>query len=539
MKSRSNKHYSSQFPDAQSSAFIGNFKQTRYNSMTKKSILLTGFIIVKFVLQYILISPEYELQRDEFLHLDQAHHLAWGYVSVPPVTSWISSIILFLGNSLFWIRFFPALFGALTLVVVWKTIEALKGNMFALVLGETCVLLSALLRLNVLYQPNSLDALCWTACFFILIKYADTENSGWFYIGAIALAIGFLNKYNIVFLLVGFIPALLMVRRSVFLDKHFHLSILLFLLLIMPNLMWQYNNNFPVYRHMQQLARLQLVNVNRWYFVKDQLFYCSGSLLVIVAALYTLLFYPPFRKYLFFFWALCFTLLAFIYLRAKSYYAIGLYPIYIAFGAVYLETILQSGWKKYLQPIAIIIPVLFFIPMYHMMFPNKSPDYIVDHSALYKKYGLLRWEDGKDHALPQDYADMLGWIELANKVDSIYSILSGQRQTLILCDNYGQAGAINYYTKNKNVTAHSFHADYVNWFQPGKKYVNLIRIKTVESEGDELDETSPYFDKSYAAGSVTNKFAREFGTAIFVFEGAKIDITRRIEKEIEAEKKGH
>ena len=188
--------------------------------MKKKSILLAGFIIAKFVLQYILVSSEYELQRDEFLHLDQANHLAWGYVSVPPVTSWISSVILFLGNSLFWIRFFPALFGALTLVVVWKAIEALKGNVFALVLGATCVLFSVLLRLNILYQPNSLDVLCWTTLCFILIKYADTENPEWFYIGAIVLAVGFLNKYNIVFLLIGFLPALLMVRRTIFLKMH-------------------------------------------------------------------------------------------------------------------------------------------------------------------------------------------------------------------------------------------------------------------------------------------------------------------------------
>lgn len=46
--------------------------------MSKKTILLLGFILAKFALQYILISPVYELQRDKFLHLDQAHHLAWG-----------------------------------------------------------------------------------------------------------------------------------------------------------------------------------------------------------------------------------------------------------------------------------------------------------------------------------------------------------------------------------------------------------------------------------------------------------------------------
>ena len=127
--------------------------------MKNKTIILVLFIIIKFLLHYFLVGQEYELHRDEFLHLDQARHLAWGYVSVPPVTSWISSIIFFLGNSLFWVRFFPALFGALTILVVWKTIEALNGNLFALILGATCVLFSVLLRLNLLYHPNSLDVL--------------------------------------------------------------------------------------------------------------------------------------------------------------------------------------------------------------------------------------------------------------------------------------------------------------------------------------------------------------------------------------------
>ena len=159
--------------------------------MKEKGIILIGFVLAKFCLQYALISPEYDLQRDEYLHLDQAHHLAWGYLSIPPVTSWISRIIYFLGNSVFWVKFFPALFGALTMVVVWKAIEELKGNRFALILGATCVLFSALLRLNTLYQPNSLDVLSWTAFYFILIKFFRTENPKWLFFGAILFARGF------------------------------------------------------------------------------------------------------------------------------------------------------------------------------------------------------------------------------------------------------------------------------------------------------------------------------------------------------------
>ena len=71
--------------------------------------------------------------------------------------------------------------------------------------------------------------------------------------------------------------------------------------------------------------------------------------------------------------------------------------------------------------------------MYNIFFPNKSPEYIINHRQTYQKLGLLRWEDGKDHELPQDFADMLGWKELAIKVDSIYSKLPGKEKTLILC----------------------------------------------------------------------------------------------------------
>ncbi len=38
-----------------------------------------------------------------------------------------------------------------------------------------------------------------------------------------------------------------------------------------------------------------------------------------------------------------------------------------------------------------------------------------------------------------------------------------QTETLVLCDNYGQAGAINYYTKT-GIKATSFNADYIDWF---------------------------------------------------------------------------
>jgi len=508
--------------------------------LTKKNLILALFIIVKFVLQYNLISPEYDLQRDEYLHLDQAHHLAWGYLSVPPVTSWISYLIGLLGNTIFWIKFFPALFGALTIVVVWKAIEELNGNLTALILGATCVLFSALLRLNTLYQPNSLDVLSWTTFYFVLIKYFAGKNPKWFFAAAIVFAIGFLNKYNIAFLLIGLLPALLLTEeRNVFKEKKFYLAIGLGFILILPNLLWQYNNDFPVFHHLKQLADIQLVHVNRWDFVKNQLLFFFGSLLVIIAALYGLLFYKPFKKYQVFFWSLFFTLAVLVWFKAKDYYAIGLYPIYIAFGSVFVVEKLNQGWKKYLQPVFIAFPMLAFIPMYQIAFPNKSPEYIVNNSGPDKKMGLHRWEDGKDHALPQDYADMLGWKQLAEKVDSIFSGLPNPDETLILCDNYGQAGAINYYTKNNKVIALSFNADYIDWFDLNKKITDVILVKEMDDEDKERKVEIPLFDSVYLAGKRINQYAREEEISIYVLRGAKVDVRKRIIEERDKKKNYH
>ncbi|WDF60618.1 glycosyltransferase family 39 protein [Flavobacterium sp. KACC 22758] len=498
--------------------------------MNKKTLILIGFIILKFVLQYVLISPEYDLQRDEYLHLDQAHHLAWGYLSVPPVTSWFSYLILLLGNSVFWVKFFPALFGVLTLIIVWKTIELLKGNLYALVLGAMCIVFSSLLRINMLYQPNSFDVLCWTAFYYILIQYIVSEKPKWLYIGAVVFAFGFLNKYNILFLLIGLLPALILSKqRKILAEKKLYFALFLGLILILPNLLWQYNNHFPIVHHMKELSETQLVNVNRADFLKEQLLFFIGSFFVILASFYALLFYKPFEKFKFLFASIIFTILVFLYFKAKAYYAIGLYPIYIALGSVFLADILNTGWKRYLKPVFIALPLLFFVPMYYLAFPNRSPEKLASEKQTH------RWEDGKEHNLSQDFADMLGWKELARKTDSVYALFPKSENTLVLCDNYGQAGAINFYTK-KGIKAVSFNADYVNWFNLNLYYKNLIRVKTFEENSNEFKETSPFFQSAFIAGEITNKFAREYGTTIFVFTNAKVNINKRLQQEIDEEK---
>ena len=507
--------------------------------MNKKSIILLCFIIAKFVLQYLLINPEYDLHRDEYLHLDQANHLAWGYISVPPVTSWISYIIKISGNGYFWVKFFPALFGALTIVVVWKTIEELKGNLYALVLGSFAILVSVILRVNILYQPNSFDIFFWTLVYFTFIKYINTENYKWLFATALAFGFGFLSKYNIVFLALGLLPAILLTEhRKIFLKKELYISIGIVLIIVLPNIIWQYKHNFPTFHKLQDLSRTQLVNVSRFGFIKEQFLYFISSLFILIASFISLLFYQPFKKYRLFFWSYFITITIYIFLKAKAYYAIGLYPILMAFGSVYLEKIFETGRKKYLKPVLIVLVVGLSIPFILVAFPYKSPEQIQKISKRYKSLGLLRWEDGKDHNMPQDFADMLGWSELAKKTDTTYSKLEDKTHTLVLCDNYGQAGAINFYSKFKNINAVSFNADYINWIPLDKEIKNLILVKEAEDDGSTIAKAKLLFNSVTLAGENDNPYSRELGTKIFLLEGAKTDINKIIIKKMEEYKRG-
>jgi hypothetical protein len=515
----------------------------------KSTYVLLFFLLLKISSQFLLVHPDFDLQRDEFLHLDQADHLAWGYLSVPPVTSWISLVIRFLGNGEFWVRLIPALIGALTLLVVWKTVKALGGNLFARSLSAIAFIFSAMARLNILFQPNSIDILCWTLVLYTLVRFFQTEQPKWVYLLALSFAFGFLNKYNIAFLALGLLPALILTsQRSIFTSKHLYFALILALLLISPNLYWQWENGFPVLFHMEQLTKHQLVNMERSGFLKEQLLFFYPSIFILVAGLIGLLRAEEFKNFRFLFWTEVFTLAIFTWFQAKGYYALGLYPILLAFGSVWIERLLNKNpdsvisnearnlplWKRILKPVLLIIPPLLFLPAFTLIHPVYSPERLMKDPPDYTKLGLNRWEDGKVHAIPQDFADMLGWSELAAKVDSAYSLMPKDGRTMILCGNYGEAGAINYYSKIPELEALTMNADYLYWFDLEEPVKNLILVR-VDDEPITQRELD-FFEEYREIGRITHPLSLEKGTTIHFLRGTKADLNSILKDEIAEEK---
>lgn len=490
--------------------------------------ILLSFIAIKFFLQYLLVNPVYELHRDEFLHLDQANHLALGYISVPPLTSWISKIIFLLGGGLFWIRFFPALFGVLTIVFAWLIVEELDGKLLSKVVVSAALTFSVLIRLNILFQPNSFDILAWTIIFYLLIRYIKSNDPRWLYFLAVIVALGLYNKYNLIFLLTGLLVGFLFTyQRKLLTIFSVWKALMLAIILILPNLLWQIDHHFPVINHMKVLKENQLDNNSIKGFLTGQLLFFMSSLPLIVGALIAYIIYKPFRPYRFI--GICFltVITLFSFLKAKDYYAIGLYPVLIASGTVFLEKTVSRKWKLTILSLLMVCNLAFFMATARLVYPLLSPAEIIKNKAVFEKTGMLRWEDGKNHLLPQDFADMLGWQEMADKAFAAYKTIPQDEllNTLIFCDNYGQTGALNYYNRGKMKEAYSFNTDYIYWLPRLKTIQNILLV------GDKPDDDIiRMFEYCELIGTVENEFAREKNTSIYLLRGANSSVTESFYK---------
>jgi len=205
-------------------------------------------------------------------------------------------------------------------------------------------------------------------------------------------------------------------------------------------------------------------------------------------------------------------------MKAKDYYAVGIYPVMIAFGSVYLDFILTKKWRTIVLPFLICFNIGIFFLTLKIVYPIFTPDEIRQHASSFEKFGMLRWEDGKNHNLPQDFADMLGWKEMADKSLEAYRMIpvNELENTLVICNNYGQAGALNYYNRNKMAEAYAFNTDYIYWLPHIKKIQNILLVG--HKPGDDV---IGLFEECKLMGVVENEQAREKNTGIYMLTGAK------------------
>lgn len=489
--------------------------------------------LIKFILPYVLQHPMYELHRDEYLYLAQGNHLDWGFMEVPPLLSLFAKATHLLGSGFFWVKFWPSLFGALTVFVVCQLVTELGGKRFAQCLGGICMITGAYLRIHFLFQPNFLEIFWWTLIALLLVKYINTQKSDLLILMGIAVGLGWLSKYSILFFIAGlFIGLLLTSYRKLLLQKHIYLAALTAFLIVLPNLIWQYSHRWPVIHHMNELRETQLAFISPFDFLKDQLLMQLPCFFIWIGGLYWLLFFRSGKPYRILAWVYISVIVLLIISSGKNYYSLGTYPMLFAAGAVWLERITAYRWHWMRYATVAVITIL-FIPIIPLALPVWKPEQLTDYykrSGL-DKSGVLKWEDLKDHPLPQDFADMISWREMATKVSAAYASLpdSVKQSTLVYCRNYGQAGAVTYFGKDLP-QVDTDNASFLFWMPETYHARNILFVGGRLPDKDDI--VFQQFQSYQMIDSIANPFAREYGAKIILFKNGNEKLNQLIQTSV-------
>ncbi|HPE55438.1 MAG TPA: glycosyltransferase family 39 protein [Bacteroidales bacterium] len=489
-------------------------------NMSRKKLLTIVIVaaIVKLTIHF-LTNTTYGFHRDAYLYLAQSQHLSWGYISVPPLLAFVLAIQrLMLPDTVFALRLLPALIGVVNLFLIALIVRQMGGKKTALIVALAAYLLSpAFLRSNTLIQPVSFNQMFWLLSAYVIIKIIKTQNPKfWIWLGVIA-GIGFLNKYSVVFFFAGFFIAIFLTReRQWYKTKYPWIALLIGFLIALPNLVWQYNHNWPVVHHMHELRETQLVHVEVSGFILMQLFMNISVAIVWIAGLIWLFAAKAGKAFRVLGWIYVFTTLILLLASGKPYYTLGLYPMLFAAGGMAIQQI--SERFRFVPWVLVPLMALMLIPILPFSIPVYSFPHMVKYGERASQFGgaqLLRWEDGKHYDLPQDYADMTGWEEVAKNLGEVYQTIPvEERKTMIVyADSYGLAGAILFYKDKYNLPeAVSFNGSFIFWMPEQTEINSAIYLSELPRE------ESTFFNKQELKIKNSDPYARNGGYIYYLTE---------------------
>lgn len=482
-----------------------------------------GLLLLAKLILHFSTNANYSYHRDELLYLELGQHPHFGHWSNGPLIGWISWLVQHvLGDSPFMIRFLPMLLGCgLMILAVWMARDMGGGKWAQFIAGLSILVSPMYLRASTMFQPVIFDVFFWTIFTFLLVRFIQSQDKRYIIGFGVAFGLSLLNKYTPVFYLLALIPALLLSSyRSLLWKKETGIAAVLALVIFTPNLLWQYAYNFPVIGHMEDLSASQLAHIKPIDFLLDQLLLNMPSMVLLFGGLF-FFFGQKGKTYRLLGMVLVGVVLLFLVFKGKSYYAAGIYPVLLAAGAVGWESWAKPLWAKIAIPCLMIASIIPFAPLGVFILPLDQMltygDWVKEEIGL---DGPWRWEDGKIYDLPQDYADMNGWEELASIAITAYEKADNPSSTLLYAENYGQAGAVNLYGKSEGLPhCNSFSDNFRLWIDPNFLPTAIIYIN------DELGtDVANLFEDIQLIGELNSPYAREKGAKVFLCQKGKGDV---------------
>jgi 4-amino-4-deoxy-L-arabinose transferase-like glycosyltransferase len=454
-------------------------------------IAVAAFFSMSVFIFHIAIAGGYGYQRDELYFITCARHLAWGYVDQPPIIAVIAGAATTLfGQSVYALRLFPALAAALIVFTTGITARRLGGGGTAQGFAMLAVAVAPFyLAVGNLLTLNAFEALFWLIDAYLIIEFLDKQADEkavlrrWIAFGVVT-AMGVLTKYTMFFFAFSLYFGLLMTAgRDALRRAGPWVALLITLVLVSPNLWWQYSHGWPQLELLSSrlhktvltnIAGTGLIGFSPLQILMQVMMVNPFSLPLWLAGL-SFFFYEASGKRRLFFWSYAFLVVIFVLLRAKVYYIAPIYPLLFAGGACALERRLMRNPLRVSYALALFMSGM-------LILPNAVPVLPLHTFLAYQRFMDLRSlkeENLATGAVPQQYADTLGWDDLVAQIAFSYNTLppAQRARTAIWTENYGEAAAVDLlgekYALPKAISGHN---SYYLWGPRGYDGSSVIAV---------------------------------------------------------------
>ncbi len=488
------------------------------------AIIVAVFCLIKLVI-HIIADGNSGFQGDELLHIQTGNHLAWGYNEFPPFIGLLAFIQnLFNSQSVFVHHIFSHLATVLILIYVTKTVLALGGSHKAVFLALLCIVIGpGFGRSQQLFQPVVFSQLFWVLSFYFLANYVKLLDKRYLWYLTFSVAIAFLTKYDALFFMVGLSSLLLFKKTRIALIRHkFWINILVFLLLITPNLIWQYLNDFPVLKMFSRLYETQLDFVQPLDVVIGIILALNPLTLLIYIPGILFMFNKKMVKFRPLILSILISCIVLAFSKGKAYYFFPIFLTLFPFGAICWEKLVLLKNKWIIYPLSIVLFSGFLLIGFGL--PVFSLESYIKYEYPYEKKEV---EGGKYGIKFEERYSEKYWAEVLTEVKSVYDSLPDltKNELLIWAKHYRQAGAVQLFRDNYDLpSAFSLHGSFYNWIPKGEMPQTILAFRDSEFDGKDFFE--PFFEEVIPVKSIHNPYAHDeddLWTTIFICKNPKQD----------------
>ena len=412
--------------------------------------ILIYLALVKLLLHW-LTSGGYGYFRDEFYYIAASQRLDWGYLEFPPMIAFITAFTRWLlGESLFALHFFPALAGALIVLLAGLMARELGGGRFAQGLAALAVIIAPIyLGMNSILTMDSFDQLWWALAAYIVLRILKRDDPKlWLWFGLVA-GLGLMTKITVLYFGAALVIGLVLTpARKYLASKWLWLGGLIAFAFLLPYIGWEIAHGWPTLEFWKVYASGKTYPVTPVEFLLQQIVIMHPLTLPLwLVGLGYYLFSKDGKAYRPLGIAYVVLFVALMITQAKNYFLAPAYPMLLASGALVIERFASRprwNWLKLSYVSLVIIAGILTAPLALPVLPVET---FIRYSNLFGSAADVKTERLETAQLPQGFADRFGWENLAATVARVYQSLPPEEQAkaCIFGGNYGEAGAINFF----------------------------------------------------------------------------------------------